>query len=76
MLHLIEHLLNRARHHVAPDDRLIGAEHILRAIVAVDVGGGEVDGHVVLRAVGDQVVHPGSLSGRRTANAKPRANSF
>ena len=73
-LDLVVNFLYRAAHHLIARNILIGVEDVAGLVVAVDVGGNEVEGNFILGGVLDHVANPGSLGRRRTAHAQARAD--
>ena len=66
------HLVHRAADHVGARDILAGVEHVVGGVVAVDVRADEVDRHVVLVHVREEVGGPRGLRGGRAAHADAR----
>ena len=54
----------------------VGAENVFRRVVAVNVGGDEVDGNMIFDAVADETVDPSGLRRRWPADAQPRAHGL
>ena len=71
---LLVHLVHRAADHVAARDVLVAVEHVLRGVVAVDVGAEEIDRHVVLFRVRQEIRGPRALCGGRPADAQARVH--
>ena len=71
---LLVHLVHRAADHVAARDVLIGVEHVLGGVVAVDVAADEVDRHAVLLRMRQEVAGPRALRGGRPTHAQARAD--
>jgi hypothetical protein len=57
------HFLDRPANHRVARNFFVGAENILRAVVAVDVTGDEIDRNFLLRTMLQKGVRPGSLRG-------------
>ena len=74
-LDLLVDMLDRGADHCrAAESSGRSAKDIVRGVVAVDMGGDEVQRHVLLRRVSDHRIDPRRLRRRRTAHAQPRTH--
>src|SRR6202011_961914 len=75
-LDLIVYFLHGAADHPVARNIFIGAENILRFVIAINVGRDEVDGDMFFGTVLNEGIRPRGLRSRRTTDAQFLVHSF
>ena len=69
--HLLMHLLCSPANHLRSWNFFVCSKNVFGRVVAVNVGGNEVEGNFVFDAVADKSINPGSLRRGRSPDPEP-----